>query len=342
MRQIITIISLLLLFIAKDACASSKIDTIYLQHGDRITGEVKSLNNNYLKLSTNDLSTITIEWNKIDSVKILNNMRIVFEDGQIVYGKMMPSGEDRRCYIWSNIGEPRLTHLSDIVQLSPLEDKFIDGITGSVSTGGSYTKGTDILQLNMNASLTYTAEKNQYEISYDGNVTSQDTLDNSERMNAGLTFRRLLPENWFVVSDLGFESNTEQNLDLRTSFSVGGGNSIVNTNRSVLRLGVGLQGSRELSEGDTQNSIEALLAAGYSLFVYDSPKITFSFYSTVAPSLSELGRIRFDIDSNLTWEIFSDFYIKYTFYYSYDSQPLSETAEKNDWAVTLLGVEYKF
>ena len=190
MRQIITIISLILLFIAKDACASSKIDTIYLQHGDRITGEVKSLENNYLKLSTDDLSTISIKWNNIDSVKILNNMRIVFDDGQIVYGKLMPSGKDGSCYIWSNIGEPRLKLLSEIVLLSPLEKKFVDRLNGSLSTGGSYTKAKDILQLNLNAAVKYLAEKNEYEISYDGNLTLQDTLDASERQSGGLTFRR--------------------------------------------------------------------------------------------------------------------------------------------------------
>ena len=341
MRQIIPIISLLLILISENAWAS-KIDTIYLQHGDRITGEVKSLENNYLKLSTDDLSTIKIQWNKIDSVKILNNMRIVFENGQIFYGKIMPSGEDGSCYIWANIGEPRLTPLSEIVLLYPFEDKFINRLTGTLSTGGSYTKANDIMQLNLNAAVTYLAEKNQIELSYDGNLTLQDTLDASERQSGGFIFRRLLPRNWFLVSELSFESNSEQDLDLRTSFSLGGGNSLVNTNKSVLRIGGALQGSRELSQQDTHNSIEAVLGAGYSLFVYDSPKITFNFASKLSPSLTDMGRIRADIDSNISWEIFHDFYLKWTFYYSFDSKPLSTTASKNDWAVTLLGIEYKF
>ncbi len=341
MRQIIPIISLLLILISENAWAS-KIDTIYLQHGDRITGEVKSLENNYLKLSTDDLSTISIQWNKIDSVKILNNMKIVFENGLIFYGKLMPSGKDGSCYIWANIGEPRLTPLSEIVLLYPFEDKLIDRLTGKLSTGGSYTKANDIMQINLNAAVTYLAEKNQLELSYDGNLTLQDTVDASERQSGGLIFRRLLPRNWFLVSELSFESNSEQDLDLRTSFSFGGGNSLVNTNKSVLRIGGALQGSRELSQQDTQNSIEAVLGAGYSLFVYDSPKITFNFASKLSPSLSDLGRIRADIDSNISWEMFHDFYLKWTFYYTYDSKPLSTTASKNDWAVTLLGIEYKF
>jgi hypothetical protein len=33
--------------------------------------------------------------------------------------------------------------------------------------------------------------------------------------------------------------------------------------------------------------------------------------------------------------------LKWTFYYSYDSRPLSTTASKSDWAISLLGLEYK-
>lgn len=340
MRQISPYIAIIILLFAQNARAN-KIDTIYLQHGDRITGEVKSLENNYLKLSTDDLSTISIKWNKVDSVKILNNMRIVFEEGEIFYGKLLTAGKDGYCYIWANVGEPRLTHLTEIVMLSPLEKRFMDRLTGTLSAGFSYTKANDILQLNLDASVKYQAEKIEVELSYNGNFTSQDTLDATQRTSSGITFRRLLPNNWFLVSELGTETNSEQNLDLRTSVSLGGGNSIVNTNRSALRIAGALQGSREYSQEDVQNSIEAVLGAGYYLFVYDSPKITFNFISQLSPSLSDMGRIRADIDSNISWEIFHDFYLKWTFYYSFDSKPLSATASKNDWAVTLLGIEYK-
>jgi hypothetical protein len=51
--------------------------------------------------------------------------------------------------------------------------------------------------------------------------------------------------------------------------------------------------------------------------------------------------VRSRIDSNLKWEVFKDFYLKWTFFYSHVSKPLSTDAEKNDWAVSLLGLEYK-
>jgi len=341
LRPITLIIAGTLLLLITDNVWGAKIDTIYFQKGDRITGEVKSLENNQLRLSTYDVSTVVIEWNKIDSVKILSNMRIMLENGSIFYGMLLPSGEAGSCYIWSTIGDPRLTPLRDIVSLSPLEDLFRKRLKGTLSSGFSYTKATDIMQINLNASLKYLGQKNQAEISYDGNLTLQDTMETVQRQSGGFVFRRLLPRNWFLISGLTFESNSEQNLDLRTSFAAGGGKNLVHSNRSNLYIAAGVQATRELSEANHQNSLEGLLASSYSVFIYDTPEVSLNLSGQLSPSLSDLGRVRFDIDSNIKWEIFKDFYMKWTFYYSFDSRPLSAKGSKNDWAVTLLGLEYK-
>ena len=319
----------------------AKIDTIYFQNGDRLTGEVKALENNQLRLSTHDASTVKVEWNKVDSVKILNNMRILMEDGDVLYGKILCAGEKGKAYIWHRAGDPQLVELIHIVSLSLLEDKFFNRINGTLSTGFSYVKASEVMQINFSGSIEYLAEKNQLELFYDGINTRDPVSGSTERQNGGATFRRILPNNWFLASALSAESNSELELDLRTAVSMGGGNIILNTNISRFYAGVGIQGTRENSSSVNSYNLEGLLIADYSVFIYDDPEVSFNLSGKLTPSLSNLGRIRADMDSNLKWEIFNDFFLKWTFYYSFDSQPLSGTASKNDWAVTLLGVEYK-
>jgi len=319
---------------------ASKIDTIYFQSGDRITAEVKSLENNQLKLSTNDGGTINVEWNKVDSVKILNNMRIVLDEGEILYGKILPAGAPGQCSIWGSIGDPLVIELVRIVSLSPMKDKFVKRLDGSLSTGFSYVKASKLMQMNFDGSIEYQAEKNTISLSYNG-IFTQDTIGKSQNQTGGATLFRLFPNNWFLVSSLYLESNSELQLDLRTTLALGGGNGIVNTNFSRLYAALGLQATREESSGDYQNNLEAFLVARYSVFIYDDPEVSFDLSGQIIPSLSSLGRVRTSIDSSLKWEIFSDFYLKWSFYFNSDSQPLSETAEKYDWAVTLLGLEYK-
>jgi len=320
---------------------ASKIDTIYFQNGDRITGEVKALENNQLRLSTDDAGTIRVEWSKIDSVKILNNMRIVLDAGNIMYGKILPAGETGFCYIWTREGYPLRMELLRIVSLSLLQDQFLSRLNGTLSSGFSYVKASRVMQLSINGSVEYQAEKNLLRLSYDGIFTREPNTANSQRQNGGVSFMRLFPKNWFLVSSVTGENNSELGLDLRTTLSLGVGNSIIYSNFSRLYLATGIQGNNERSAENNQNNVEGLLVGDYSIFIYDNPEVSFNLSGQLIPSLTTLGRVRANIDSSLKWEIFKDFYLKWTFYYNFDSQPLSETAEKNDWAVTLLGVEYK-
>jgi hypothetical protein len=320
---------------------AAKIDTIYFQNGDRITAEVKSLANNQLKLSTADGGTINVEWNKVDSVKILTNMRIVLSNGTIMYGKILTAGELGKCYVWSSSDEPLLIDLIRIVLLSPLEDKFMNRLSGTLSSGFSYVKSTSVMQMNFDASVKYQAERNQIELSYSGLFSKDSTAGYNQNQNGGAQLIRILPKNWFLLSDLVLESNSEQDLDLRTSLTLGGGNAFIRTNASTLYAALGLQGNREISVGEAQFNLEAVISTKYSVFIYDDPEVSFNFTGLLIPSLTTLGRVRTNIDSNLKWEVFTDFFLKWTFFYNFDSQPLSETAERNDWAVTLIGLEYK-
>jgi len=332
---------LLLLSATNSLLFASKIDTVYLQKGDRITGEVKSLENNYLRLSTNDVGTVKVEWNKIDSVKILNSMRIELEDGQIMYGKLLTAGIKGSCYIWRRVGEPLLMELIHIVYLSPIEERFLDRLNGSLSSGFSYVKASDVLQMNFSGSVEYLAEKNLGELFYDGLITQDSTSGTTQRHHGGATFIRSLPKKWFVITNISMESNSELELDLRSNWGVGAGKSLVRTNFSNLYLAGGLQFNRETSKGVEQFNLEGVFATNYKVFIYDDPEVSFGIDANIIPSLNDLGRVRSNITSDLRWEIFTDFFLKWSVYYTYDSKPLSDTAAKSDWAITMLGIEYK-
>lgn len=320
---------------------AQKIDTIFFQNGDKLTGEVKSLELNKLRLSTHDAGTVMVEWNKIDSVKILNSMRIELEDGRIMYGVLLTAGIKGSCYIWRRSGDPYLAELIHIVFLSPIRDRFVNRLNGSISSGFSYVKASDIAQLTFNGSIKYLAEKNVMETFYDGIFTRESDASNSQRHHGGASFRRILPRNWFLMSQISAESNTELELDLRTNLTLGAGNSVIRTNFANLNVAGGLQVNRENTAEIDQYNLEGIVYATYSMFVYDDPEISFDLTTSLIPSINDPGRIRNNITSNLKWEIFNDFFLKWSFYFSYDNRPLSETAAKFDWAVSLLGVEYK-
>jgi len=319
---------------------AQKIDTIFFQNGDKLTGEVKILENNKLKLSTADAGTVNVEWNKIDSVKILNTMRIEMDDGRIMYGKLLTAKIMGSCYIWRREGDPLLTELVRIVYLSPIQDHFLNRLDGTLGSGFSYVKASDVMQLSINTSIKYLAEKNHVTAFYDGMLT-RESNQGTKRQNGGGSFRRMLKNNWFVVSQVSAEQNSEQDLDLRMNFTLGGGKSLIRSNFTTLYTGAGLQVNRENTAEFNQYNLEGVIMADYAIFIYDDPEVSLDLNASMIPSLNDLGRFRSNINSSLKWEIFKDFYLKWTLYFSYDSRPLSTNAEKLDWAITMLGLEYK-
>ena len=340
MQNVRIISALILLAAGQSILFAAKIDTVFLQQGDRITGEVKSLENNYLRLSTNDVGTVKVEWNKIDSVKILTRMRIELVDGRIMYGILLTAGEQGSCHIWRREGDPVLIKMIRIVALSPVEERFVDRLNGTVSTGFSYVKASDIAQLNFNGSLEYLARKNHGELFYDGLLT-RDSLKTTQNHKGGASFIRILPKNWFLITSFSLESNSELELDLRSNWGLGGGKSLIRTNFTNFYLASGVQFNRETSKGVEQYNVEAIVEANYSVFIYDDPEVSFDIKVDLIPSLNDFGRLRSNINSNLRWEVFNDFYLKWSFYYTHDNKPLSDTGAKSDWAITLLGLEYK-
>ena len=98
--------------------------------------------------------------------------------------------------------------------------------------------------------------------------------------------------------------------------------------------------NREDAQDINQYNIEGRYQVDYSIFIYDSPEVSFNISGKIIPSLNDLGRIRSEIDSDLKWEILSDFFLKWSFYYRFDNRPLAG-GEKSDWAIILLGLEYE-
>lgn len=330
-----------LLFLIPKTLYPAVRDTIYLQGGDRITADVKSLINNQLRISTEDAGAIRIEWNKIDSLAILKTMRIVLADGKIYYGRLLPCGVEKACEIWPYNREPVFVLFIQVILLAPIEETFFNRLNGTLSMGMNYTKASKVLQMHFSGAVTYLAQKNQFDLEYSGIFTRERDSKNSQNQYGGISFRRHLPKRWFLIGQINAESNSELQLDLRTSAGFGGGNSILLTNNMNLYAAAGLLFGRELSVDLEQYNIEGKIVGDYTVFIYETPELSFNFNGSLIPSLNDPGRIRSEIRSALKWEVLNDLFLKWSFYYIFDSRPLSGSEEeKSDWGISMLGIEY--
>ena len=132
-------------------------------------------------------------------------------------------------------------------------------------------------------------------------------------------------------------------LDWRTSIGAGGGRYLRQTNSSTLSLTGGLQLSRENVRGglDDEDTVEAFATLSWDWFRYDTPELDFSTELQIIPNLTDAGRVRTELDVSIKWEMIEDLFWELEIYDSFDTDPVIQGAEKNDYGVvTSLGWEF--
>jgi hypothetical protein len=317
------------------AASAAYPDAILLTNGDRLKGEVKGLEYAKLTFKTDAASTIYIKWDRVVEIVAPEYFEVETTAGVRYYGSI--GAGTRPGLLTLRLGDQVIElSLEFVVRIRPLKQRFWDRLDGSVSLGASFTSSSGIGQGSLSASVTTRRPKFNFSTTLDSTITIQPNEPEQTRFVFGLSYQRLLRGRWFAIVNGKFEQNTELGIRLRSSVGAGGGRFVLQTNRTVMYWTGGLMVNRELPiEGDRKDNIEAFVGGTYSFFTYDTPKTNLSTSFGVLPSLTTSGRVRTDLDVNVSREILKDFTVGTTVYYSYDSRPPTEDAKKHDVGFTL-------
>jgi putative salt-induced outer membrane protein YdiY len=325
---------------------ADKTDIIELRNGDRITGEIKNLERGRLKVSTDSMGTIYVEWKDIQRLTSKELYVIELQDGTRLQGKLAETDTDGKLLLRDrdSAGEDRPVPMAKVVWLDPLklDEQIVKRWDGSVSAGFDATKANS--DTSLSASFDARRRAEDFLLNFGGSVysRSQDGVEDSLRADVSGVYRGLLEDRWYWAALGTFERNDELGIDLRTLGGAGYGRFLVQTGRTLWSVTGGLAVVNEQLAGDedAQTSVEALFNTDYEFFTYDTPKTTLTTSLTVFPSLTESGRVRSQLDFALRRELITDLFVEISVYDSYDSEP-PEEGETNDWGiVTSLGYTF--
>ncbi len=325
---------------------ADKTDIVQLRNGDRVTCEIKKLERGQLKVSTDSMGTLYIEWK--DVVRVTSKELYVIEkqDGSRLQGTLAEADTDGKLLLrdGNGAGEDRQVAMASVVWLDPLklDEQIIKRWDGSVSAGFDATKANN--DTSLSASFDARRRAEDFVLNFSGSVysRSQDGVEDSVRADFNAIYRGLLEDRWFWAALGTFERNDELGIDLRTLGGAGYGRFLVQTGRTLWSVtgGLALVNEQLAGDEDARTSVEALFSADYEFFTYDTPKTTLTTSLTVFPSLTESGRVRSQLDFALRRELITDLFVEISVYDSYDSQP-PDDGEKNDYGiVTSLGYTF--
>jgi hypothetical protein len=348
MKKTIVLSLILVLIVATPAFAREKTDVILLTNGDRVTGEIKQLEHGILRLSTDSLGEVRIEWD--DIIQIESDFAFQFErsDGTRVTGIIRKTAEQKSITLESQDQSLAFAH-QKIVRIAQIEDSFWQRLQGSMSFGYSFTKASNVAQGNLGFRASHRTEKRSLSLEGSTIITSDQENEGTQRTNLSFIMTGFRPNRWFNTYLIGFESNDELGLDLRSSIGAGFGRYLVQTNISELALMGGLLGTAESLQQDpfvekdpsSQESLEGMFGLEYSRYVYDHPAVDLSARLSAFPSITESGRTRAQLDFSLRWEVITDLFWDMSYYNTYDSDPPSSSKSTSDHGI-VTSIGYSF
>ena len=320
--------------VAASAAHAAKTDKIGLKNGDHLTGEVEQLERGRLQVSTDDLGTVEIEWDKVATVTSSAPYDVDDKSGHRYMGSLAPGPAAGQLVIaWSDRSDT--VEMLNLARMRRLSRSFWERLDGSLDLGASYTSATELFSLDTAATLGY--ERPGFGVSADASatLTSQPGVEEQRRSVGSLVYERRFENRWVALVGARVEQNRELGFDLRSSLAAGGGRYLALSRRDKLLAGLGISVNREWPvEGESTTNVEANLVLNYDRFSYDFPKVDVTIGVAGYASLNHGGRYRMDVQAKVKRELVKDFYASLRGYESYDSRPATKGAPRNDYGVT--------
>jgi putative salt-induced outer membrane protein YdiY len=305
----------------------SRHDTVIMKNGDRLTGEVKRLEEGVLYVETDYFSgSVGLDWLQVEKVESTAKFQIVLSSGKRLTGAISKvetgTAPGKDLIVRADSGEVRLP-ASDVVQIQSQKQNFWRQLKGSIDLGYSYTSGNNQSSFSSDASAKYETVHWAAGGSYNGSYSGQSGGTSSHLFEVQAYGQRYLNRNSIVLGLSDFLHSSQQDLNLRTTLGGGYGRYIVRTNQNELLWVVGADYTQASYQSGvaqpTQQNAELLLGVAYQLFHFD--RYSFQSQLLVFPGISDFGRVRLTTNDTFSMKLSNNFRWNISFWDNFDSRP---------------------
>jgi putative salt-induced outer membrane protein YdiY len=309
-------------------------DTVIMKNGDRLTGEVKRLEQGVLYIETDYFSgSVGVDWLQVEKVQSTATFQIVLNDGKRLTGTISKveaeSAPGKDFNVHAAGGDVPISG-TDVVQIDSQKQTFWRQLKGSIDFGYNFTSGNNQSSLSTAAGADYVASQWAVGTSYNASFSGQSGGTTTNLFQVQAFGERFFNRNSYLLGLSDFLHSSQQDLNLRTTLGGGYGRYFLRTNQNELKWLIGVDYTRANYQSGlaqpTQQNVELLVGAGYQLFHFDRYTLRSQFL--VFPGLSDFGRIRFTTNDTFSVKLSNNFHLDFSFWDNFDSRP-PLNAQKN-------------
>jgi hypothetical protein len=312
-----------------------KTDVVMLRNGDRISGDIISLEHGILTLKTDNVGTIYIEWPAVRAVASKFAFAVERMGGVNSYG-VIKTTEDGTALVVGTEEHATTIPLAELERISQYSPSFWNRISGNLAVGFSYTKSSEISVGSVNLDAHYRSTAVDSSVTFSSNTTRGGSGGETDRdvLAGTVMFLQQSRNFWALVGSL--ERDQALGIDARVVGGAALGRRLQQSAHSEITGMVGLVGTKEWVTGDAppRSSLEGLIGADWRIFRFIDPKTTLDLSVAFFPSLTDSGRYRGLGNLSFTHKITGDLTLGLSGYFSSDSRPPEGATEKSDYGVT--------
>jgi hypothetical protein len=322
---------------------SQNKDTIVLYNGQELIGEIQDANLGAISIDDIDLKMQSIKLFKIKILIVHERFKIETVDKHFFYGTMSTSDKNGWVDIHISDSANISMRITQIFQLISMEDNFFRRLNGNVSAGLSFTKSSNIGQVNFSANIQYATKLINYQLTLSTIASIDSGKLSRDNENAQLYAAYDLNTSWFLALGGQYQRNLELSISRRFLGITGVGNKLFMKKDWRLLVISGLSYSQEKSTEGVSSGLllEIPVVFQFNFYKFRHPDIQISSNQTVYFSLTQGGRIRYDASTNFSWQLIRYFYLNLSPYTNFDNQPPAGSASTFDYGI-VFGLSYKF
>jgi hypothetical protein len=326
------------------ASSRLKTDVVLMKNGDRITCEIRSLEQGQLTVKQEYASsTVVFDWSKVDNIQTKQPFVVVNDKGNAFSGHVSETADGHIVTV-AGANEVRIPH-DEVVSIQQTGETFLRSLRGDVDLGLSFAQSNAQKNVTLQGDLTYQATTHLAGLSANSQFTSQkEVSDTNETTLKSEYFEQLRKSAWYGGAIANFLSSSEQQIDLRTTLGGALATRPIYTNRTNLSLIAGLAFTSEKDKSDTESTankrgLDSAFALQFSTFRFDST--TFDTTVWVYPSLTTPGRVRMTLNQDVYYKFYKDFYVRASFYDNYDNRPVVGAPPNNLGVSSTVGWSFR-
>jgi hypothetical protein len=312
-----------ILFLAGLPAWAGGKDFVVFTNGDKVTGELKSLDQGILKFSTNySENDFEIKWEEVRQIKSDRPFIFTLHSGERFTGSLVTkSSKPLILQLGSSDGD-KVVSPENLLLIEESGNHWLNRAKASFDFGYNQYQADGQKQFSFGAAASYLTSDFFSELQLSVLRTTYDVIPKTERNSALVGTRRFMSHNWFATSYLELLQSDEQAVDLRSTWTLGMGNNLYRSHHAFFALTGGVAWTRETFTENTASQDHSAEGLGKMEFnAFDLGDLSFLAKVAVYPSLTIAHRVRADVNSELKWDLPKDFYVKFSYNLNTDNRP---------------------